>query len=193
MNNPDHEHIAEQEEAAQGHDLFRAPGEALFHEQERDQAEASGWVDAAGISWSSEETQENVARRRKDLYAVMRRLEAAVARPSGLADWRIEIEAALAELERSLEGHTAELEGADGLFAEVLDRAPQLDPVIGGLRREHRDLAELCHQALSMAADWSPQRLRRKVNVLLVRLALHRQSGAELLFDAYNVDIAAGD
>lgn len=187
------EHILEQEEAAQGHDLFRSPGKDLFTEQSRDQAEASGWIDEDQISWSTDDSRSQVARRRAELYNVMGRLEAAIARPTGLADWRLEIEQALAEVERALQSHTAELEASDGLFAELLDRAPNLEPAIAGLRREHDLLAEECHRALTMAADWSTERLRRKTNLLLFRLAQHRQSGAELIYDAFNVDIAAGD
>ena len=187
------EHLLEQEEAAQGQDLFRAPGAAHLIEQAHDQAEASGWISDDAIDWPAVETKTEVARRRRDLYEAMRRLEAAVARPSGLADWRIEIEGALTDFERSLEDHVAQIEGPAGLMAEILNRAPHLEPIVETLRTEHRGLAEAGHDALARAADWSPQRLRRRVNVLLVRLALHRQTGAEMLFDAYNVDIAAGD
>lgn len=193
MSNVNPEHILEQEEAAQGHDLFRAPGEGLFAEQERDQAEASGWIDEDQISWSTEDSRSQVARRRAELYTVMTRLEAAVARPSGLADWRIEIERALGEVKQALRTHTAELEAPDGLFHEIRDLAPHLEPAVSGLRREHDLLETECHRALSMAADWSSRRLRRAANLLLVRLAQHRQSGAELIYDAFNVDIAAGD
>lgn len=187
------EHLLEQEEAAQGQDLFRAPGAAHLAEEAQDQAEASGWISDDAVDWPAVETKDQVARRRRDLYEAMRRLEAAVARPSGLADWRIEIEAALTDLDRSLQDHIAQIEGPDGLFVEILNQAPHLEPIVETLRKEHRGLAEACHDALGRAADWSPQRLRRRVNVLVVRLALHRQTGAELLFDAYNVDIAGGD
>lgn len=186
------EYLLEQEEAAQGQDLFKAPGAEHLVEQAQDQAEASGWVSDDAVSWPAE-TKHHVARRRRDLYEAMRRLEAALARPSGLADWRIEIESALTDLDRSLEDHIAQIEGPEGVFLEILNQAPHLEPVVETLRREHRGLAEACHDALGRAADWSSQRLRRRVNLLLVRLALHRQTGAELLFDAYNVDTAGGD
>jgi hypothetical protein len=35
--------------------------------------------------------------------------------------------------------------------------------------------------------------VRRQVTTLLGRLTLHRQAGADLVFDAYNVDIGAMD
>jgi hypothetical protein len=148
---------------------------------------------ADDITWPSVDTQDQVASRRRELYDAMTGLERAVARPSGAPDWRMEIETALSHLEAALSEHTAQVEAEDGLFAEILDRAPHMHATVESLRDEHRSLESACHRALSMTADWSTQMLRRRANALLVRLTLHRQSGAELLFDAFNVDIAAGD
>lgn len=148
---------------------------------------------ADDITWPSVDTQDQVSSRRQEIYDAITGLERAVARPSGAADWRMEIETALSHLEAALSDHTAQVEAEDGLFAEILDRAPHLQAAVESLRDEHRSLESACRQALSMAADWSTQMLRRRVNALLVRLTLHRQSGAELLFDAFNVDIAPGD
>lgn len=179
----------EQEEPGQGRGPFRAPSE----DPPAEQAEASGWIADENIDWPSEGTVAGVAERRYQLYEAMRRLEAAVARPSGLADWRMEIETAVADLDSSLDDHIRRTEFDDGLFAEILGGSPHLASRIADLEEEHGELQAACRKALSMAADWSPTRLRRKANVLLARLAFHRQSGAELLYDAYNVDIAAGD
>lgn len=193
MSNRAPEHLLDLEEAAQGIDLYRAPGSELLIEQARDQAEASGWISDEVIEWPSAESPNEVAERRQVLYDAMRALEAAIARPSGLADWRIEIESALATLETLLQAHVETVESDDGVFVDILDRAPYLAPHIETMKEEHRDLLASCHQALSMSADWSSRALRRRGNMLLARLAIHRQTGAELLYDAYNVDIAAGD
>lgn len=193
MSNRRSELSLEQEESAQGQDLFRAPGGDLLVEQAIDQAEASGWIADENIHWPSEETVAGVAERRNELYEAMRRLEAAVARPSGLADWRMEIETSITDLDRSLDDHIRRTGSDNGLFAEIVGDSPHLATRIADLEEEHGELQAACREALSMAADWSPTRLRRKANVLLARLAFHRQSGAELLYDAYNVDIAAGD
>jgi hypothetical protein len=150
-------------------------------------------VGAGDGSWPSSRTHEQVVSRRQELYETMTNLEGALARSSGAADWRIDIESALSDLETALKSHINQVEGEDGLFAEIVERAPHLQPAMDTLRDEHRSLESACHRALSMSADWSPQVLRRRANALLVGLALHRQSGAELLFDAFNVDIAAGD
>lgn len=193
MSNFRSDQILDQEESAQGQDLFRAPGKTQLLEQAREQAEAAGFISDDAISWPSPETHLGVAQRRQDLYSVMQRLEAALARPSGLADWRVTIEDVLGSLAEELAVHTAEVEASDGLFVEIADRAPHLQAGIETLRQEHRDLETACRRALSMAADWSSEKLRRRVNDLLARLAIHRQEGAEILYDAFNVDIPAGD
>ena len=185
--------IDEAEESAQGQDLYRAPGRRQFAIEEVEQSEAPGWIVEGSVAFPSPETRDGVVNRRQELYDAMRRLERAVARPSGLADWRIDIESALHDLQSSLGEHVTQVEGAGGLFEQVLDHSPHLASEIDSLRRDHQGLVEACHQSLSMAADWESLTLRRRVNVLLARLALHRQQGAELLFDAYNVDLAAGN
>lgn len=157
------------------------------------QTDPSAWLADDNVSWPSVETRDAVARRRVALYDVMRDLETAIARPSGIADWRIEIEGALSELKKALTAHVDEVESYSGLFAEILSRSPHLAASVESLEREHRDLMKVCEDALSLTADLSDKSLRRRVNQLLVRVAIHRQTGAELLYDAYNVDIAAGD
>ncbi|HEU4319144.1 MAG TPA: hypothetical protein VFS66_03600 [Acidimicrobiia bacterium] len=160
---------------------------------ESQEANASAWIADEYVSWPSAETRDAVARRRSDLYEVMRDLERTVARPSGIADWRIEIERALRALKKALATHVHEVESGSGLFTQVMEQSPQLAANVETLRREHRDLMMSCENALSLTADLSDKSLRRRVNQLLVRLAIHRQTGAELLYDAYNVDVAAAD
>jgi hypothetical protein len=191
MSNRGAEHTLEQEKAAQGQDSL--PGEESLLDQAKGQAEASEWISDESITWPSKSTRQGVVDRRQELYDSMRRLESSIARPSGLADWRIDVEAALAELESALEEHVEQTESDAGVFADIVDRAPHLSVDVASLRAEHRELLAACHRALSMSADWSSDALRRRVNRLLARLAIHRQTGAELLYDAYNVDIAAGD
>ena len=187
---PGDEQLMDQaEESAQGHELYRAPEARPLI----DQAPSSVWISEHSLDFPSTATREGIVDRRQELYDAMRRLESAVARPSGLADWRIEIEGALANLESSLAEHVAQVEGDDGLFAQILEESPRLAADIVSLRQEHADLDSACRNALQMSADWAPATLRRRVNLLLARLAVHRQYGAELVFDAYNVDLAAAD
>jgi len=185
--------VNQAEESAQGHGLYRPPGEGLMMDKAAAQAGGSGWISGENLEFPSSSTREGIVTRRQELYSAMRRLESAVARPSGLADWRIEIEGALANLESSLAEHVAQVEGDNGLFAQIMEESPHLAASIASLRQEHADLETACHRALQLSADWEAATLRRRVNLLLAGLAVHRQYGAELVFDAYNMDLAAAD
>lgn len=186
----------ELEEAAEGTEFFRTPGGDLQVEDARDQAEAAGWLPPDVVyDWPSVDTHRQVIIRRQDLYKAMRGLEASAARATGQDDWAECVRDALTVLDSALQRHVAEIEGPDGLFAEVIDRAPHLQPEVDMLGLEHRDLETGCRDALEIvgSADVDPRAVRRKVLRILGRLAIHRQRGAELLFDTYNVDLAAAD
>lgn len=187
---------SELEEAAQGQDLYRAPGGEEQLEQAREQAEDSGWLPPDVVyDWPSAESHRRIATRRRDLYQAMQQVEANAARASGLEDWTEKLEEALANLESSLERHAEEIEADDGLFADVMARAPHLESVIESLRGEHEAMLTSCRDALDLASSGgsAPKVLRRKVLDILELVTIHRQTGAELLFDTYNVDLAAGD
>lgn len=195
MSNARHTPLDELEEAAQGQELFRAPGADLLIGQARDEATASGWLppDVSG-DWPSPETHQGIVNRRQDLYDAMQRLESSVAQASGQHDWAVVVGDTLNVMHDALQRHVIEIEADDGLFAEVVGRAPNLASDVATLRKDHEDLLFSCRAVSELVANWSaPAEIRRKVLALLGRLAIHRQRGAELLFDTYNVDLAAGD
>jgi hypothetical protein len=186
----------ELEEAAEGTEFFRTPGGDLQIEDARDQAEAAGWLPPDVIyEWPSVDTHQKIINRRQDLYEAMRRLEQNSARASGLDDWVDGIRDALNNLESALQRHVSEIERPDGLFDEVVERAPHLEADVDRLRTEHRYLTTACRDAIALvdAPSVGASELRRKLLIILARLAIHRQHGSELLFDTYNVDLAAAD
>ena len=189
--------IEDLEEGAQGQDLYRAPGRHVLLDLAKEEAEAAGWLPSrVADGWPPDDTRRRITERRIDLYEAMQRLEAANARAAGRPHWAEDMREALENLDRSLQRHVAEIETNGGLFSEVLAQAPQLAPVIEDLRKEHEELMRRCRAALEIVDVWggdASSDLRRKVLGILGRLALHRQNGAELLYDAYNVDLATGD
>lgn len=185
--------IEDLEEAAQGHDLFRAPGRALMFDEAREAAEEARWLPAQVTqNWPAVDTRQQITERRIDLYEAMQRLEAANSRAAGQPGWVDDVRQALENLDRALDRHVAEIEADGGLFSEVLTKTPHLAHAIEDLREEHDDLVEGCRAALAAVDNAETGRLRRKVLALLGRIAVHRQSGAELLYDAYNVDLSGG-
>jgi hypothetical protein len=114
---------------------------------------------------------------------------AAVGGPDG--SWRVTIDLTVAEVQAAWERHIAVTEAPDGLFEQIRTDAPQLSPRIQALRREHEDL----HAALSTVAAGGPpdtDDVRELVIDLVAKLARHRQHGADVVYEAYSVDIGGG-
>ncbi len=129
----------------------------------------------------------------------MTELEFAVSGPAAAVGWAESVGLGLASVKTALEAHIDEVDGPDGLLADIAARAPGLKPACDELSEEHSVLRESlgrAEQDLIEAIQGGPggrARLRRRVIALLGRLALHRQAGADLVYDAYNIDIAASD
>lgn len=129
----------------------------------------------------------------------MTELEFAVAGPAASVGWAERVGVGLATVNTALEAHIDEVDGPDGLLADIVMRAPGLKPACDELAEEHsllRESIKRAEQDLIGAIQGGPggrARLRRRVVALLGRLALHRQAGADLVYDAYNIDIAAMD
>ena len=138
-----------------------------------------------------------VGQRRRTLSEAMAGLESAVASASGAYWWRERVEDALADLSDALEAHVKEVEAPSGLLAEILDEAPRLASQVETMKSEHEELKEgvttLFRTVTGLPDGTDKDKIRRKTTSLLGRLTVHRQRGADLIFDAYNVDIAAAD
>jgi hypothetical protein len=188
--------INELEEAAQGHELFKAPGRDLLIDQAREQAMASGCLgsESVPISSSAETRRWQTSTGRQDLYDAMRLLETSVGRDTALDDWSDEVAEALTILYDSLERHVFEVEAADGLFAAVIEHGPHLLPDIEALRKEHEELLFSCRSTMdSVSGEADASEIRQRALGMLGRLARHRHRRSELMFDTYNVDLAAGN
>jgi hypothetical protein len=134
--------------------------------------------------------------RRIELHDAMTSMETELARPSGSETWHDNVETALTELSAALDAHIQDVEGVEGLLVRVVDEAPQLAGEIAELTKEHLQLSTARYRALATLRQPGrpdPAVVRRRVTTLLGRLALHRQRGAELVYDAYSVDIGTGD
>jgi len=188
--------IEELEAVAQGHDLFRAPGGDLMFEEAREEARTTRWLPTGATEdWPPAETRQQITVRRLALYEAMQRLEKATTRAAMQPRWAEDLQEALENLEGALQRHVAEIETEGGLFSEVLARAPHLSHLVEDLRSEHQEMLQRCRSALRIidGADTDAAELKSKVLAILSRIARHRQSGAELLYDAYNIDLAGGD
>ena len=197
MKELDAERVLELEESAEGESLFRAPGEQLQMEQARDQAGALDSMSGRAELPDVEQPRWQKARvRRNELHGAMERLEATVAKPAAPNGWAGAVDASLLELEDALRAHIREVEAPDGLLAEIVDVAPRLVAEVETIKKEHVDLIRSwlrARQSLTGDGGASGPEVRRRIISLLGLLVMHRQRGSDLVYEAYNVDIAAAD
>lgn len=134
--------------------------------------------------------------KRSALQKAMQVTEHAVARPAQEPSWLPELIASLLKLEEAFVAHVDEVEAADGIIAQILVNAPRLQSAAEKLRSEHKTICETLRGVLAHVGD-SPDvsyqaeatKVRDEVMQLLGQLALHRQEGADLVYEAFSVDI----
>lgn len=129
----------------------------------------------------------HLRRRCQDLAAVL-----SASRVGRADDWAREVSVSLATLREAFDRHVADTEGRGGLFEQIRADAPRLDPSLHKLHREHADIARrlsVADLAIRPGDDESLEHAREQLTAALERLDRHRQHGADLLHDAYQVDI----
>jgi hypothetical protein len=134
---------------------------------------------------------------RAGLRAAIGRVERALSMPApGRADvWAKELREELHGLSDALEQHIAITESDNGLLADIIEAAPRLAHRVDVTRNDHVHLRDRLHTALESLTE-SPEGVadaRDRVVELLTALVRHRHLGADLVYEAYNVDIEAMD
>ena len=134
---------------------------------------------------------------RRSLRRALSVLEDALAAPmhGHEDDWVRKLLGALGHLAEVFEHHVEVTEGPGGLYEDVLEAAPRLDNVIRRFKIDHEairsgitaDSARLRAWAAGQQVDL--EQVRRRLTRVLGRLVRHRQQGAELIYEAYAVDI----
>lgn len=131
--------------------------------------------------------------RRVELKEAVSKTERAAAAPTAMPSWRDYVMRELEGLRIALDQHVEEVEGDDGLFAELSEMSPRLIHKIHSVRDEHPALCEGVRQAIELAKGDTPaDAVRQEVVEVLFQIVRHRQHGADLVFDGYNVDIGGG-
>jgi len=138
---------------------------------------------------------EAAARRRRELREALVAFEDALASPiRDRVTWRAEVADALEALGDAFEDHVAETEARGGLYEEMRDIAPQLGAKAGRLREEHPAITAALAQAsvrlaIPPADEADADATRDVLQRLMGRIVRHRQHGADLVWEAYRVDI----
>jgi hypothetical protein len=144
----------------------------------------------------------DVRLRRAGLKAVVSGLELALAAPAPpRAAWVDGVRDAVHALHDVWTRHVVETEAPGAFLDELVETAPRLATPASRLRREHGEILAAIARAEKQierppgddgAYDAWADELRSELTTLLVALARHRQRGADLVYEAYDVDIGGG-
>jgi hypothetical protein len=96
------------------------------------------------------------------------------------------VAAQVAAVKEALREHIAVTEGPSGRYSQLLRDAPRLAPGIDTLITEHTELMAALDE---VGRDGDPEVLRRQAADLVERLGRHRQLGADLIYEAYAIDV----
>jgi hypothetical protein len=134
-------------------------------------------------------------RRRVELHEALVGVEEAIsaAAPGRMDAWRGAVVDGLGRLRDAFDVHVRVTEGPDGLYDEVLSTAPRLGGQIRRLADEHVEIREAIEREALRASDRSEEGpvdlMRDDLGRLMGRIVRHRQHGADLVWEAYNLDI----
>jgi len=144
---------------------------------------------------------DDVRLRRAGLKAALSGLELALAAPAGNRQaWVEGVRDGLRVLREVWTRHIVETEAPGAFLDELVAEAPRLSTPASRLRREHSEiLASIVRsdKRLDMPQGGDDYEIwvdivRTELTSLLVALAKHRQRGADLVYEAYDVDIGGG-
>ena len=136
--------------------------------------------------------------KRAGLRGAMGEVERLLASPAAgrQAAWVKCLGEGLDELDAALSVHIKVTEAPDGLLADIVSTAPHLAHRCDTIRGEHERLRYLmatARESLPADAGGDVQACRERVVELLGGIVRHRHMGAELVYEAFNVDIEAAD
>jgi hypothetical protein len=144
------------------------------------------------------QTLNEVRVRRAGLRRSMEALEAVLLLPlESPSAWAGLLAGHLEDLDAAWDRHIAVTEDAGGLFGQIRTDAPHLDPKLQRLHREHEAIRGSIARvradvAAALGDDTILLQLRESVTSVLSDLMRHQERGADLVYDAYEVDLGGG-
>jgi seryl-tRNA synthetase len=141
-----------------------------------------------------------VRTRREALYEAVVGLEDALATPVGDGKkWRLRVAMAIDHATIRIEEHAKQTEAKGGFLDKVIQEDPRLQRRVNQLKVDHERLekeVDALRLAISVVDDDripdEAVNIRNQAIDLLGQLTRHRQRGADLIYEAYQVDIGEG-
>jgi len=144
---------------------------------------------------------DDVRMRRAGLKTALSNLELALAAPfANRVEWVTHVRDALAVVHDVWTRHIMETEAPGAFLDDLVTESPRLSKPTIRLREEHSDiLASIVNAEIRLAEppddaryeNWAEE-VRVELTALLAALARHRQRGADLIYEAFAVDIGGG-
>lgn len=146
----------------------------------------------------------SIRSRREALLRAVVGLEDALAGPIGDHErWRLRVAMAVDHAVARISEHVAQTEGPGNILDEIVSVAPRLAHRVMQMRVDHENLEKATHQlALAVAGlnsdhdDTSGEQMedaaiavRNKAVEVMGQITRHRQRGADLIYEAYHVDL----
>jgi hypothetical protein len=137
-------------------------------------------------------------KRRRTLHDALVHLEMAISSPAAgrIPEWSAQVTKDLIGVRDAFDQHIEATEKPDGLYDEIMQRAPRLAHTVDRLREEHPSIAASIAATIGrmeadevVRDDWPVDQARDDLQRLIGSLVRHRQKGADLVWEAYNVDI----
>ena len=153
--------------------------------------------------------------RRVELHDALVHLEQEISSPARgrVADWAGDVTKALLHLQAAFDEHVLTTERPGGLYDEVLEKSPRLAGQVRRLRDEHPVIGDAITEGLNRLAepvadeaagapdgpddagggDSPLDDVRDDLQRLMGLVVRHRQRGADLVWEAYNLDIGGAE
>jgi hypothetical protein len=137
-------------------------------------------------------------KRRQTLHDAIVQLEMGISSPAAgrVADWGGQVTKDMVGVRDAFDQHLIATEKPGGLYEEIMERAPRLAGTVKRLQEEHPAIegaiAKLLARLEAGEVDseaWPLDRARDDLQRLIGSVVRHRQKGADLVWEAYNVDI----
>ena len=137
-------------------------------------------------------------KRRQTLHDAIVQLEMAISSPAAgrMDDWRGQVTKDMVGVRDAFDQHIIVTEKPGGLYEEIMERAPRLAGTVKRLQDEHPNIEASIAKLLARleagevnSDTWPLDRARDDLQRLIGAVVRHRQKGADLVWEAYNVDI----
>jgi hypothetical protein len=140
-----------------------------------------------------------VRQRRTELARVMDSVHQVASTPSAPSPeaWAGAVAIRLAELEAAWRHHIGVTEGPTGLHTEIVQVSPRLSAAVAKLTADHgvvaAELAALLTDIETVHTAQSAEAVHARVVEVLATIDRHRHKGANLVYEAFNVDLSSAD